>query len=594
MRPRGLTSRRMAAAERTADGESGSMVRTAGTSSLSGEVVSIAPIANESFGPYTIIGKLGHGGMAAVFLALASGQSGFQKLLVLKRLHAHLEDEPMIGRMFHDEIKLASRLSHPHVVQTVEVGASGGRPYLAMEYLDGQPLNAVQRRCAELGRALPAVLAARIVSDALDGLHYAHEATDYDGTPLSIVHRDVSPHNLFVTYDGRVKVLDFGIAKATTQESLTQAGTIKGKLAYMAPEQACGVPVDRRADVWGMGVVMWELLARRRLFRRGTDVEMLSAVLGDGIAFVTEIDPALSRPLAEICDHALQRDPDARWQSALAMKEAIDDWLASTGNASSPAALAGLMKELFTTDIVERRERIRECVEQVRSSRSGNTSLSRLLPRIGDEPSVPSVSVERPVATRAFPNRSRWIAIAVVLALSLFGAGVVGWSALRSSPDAPSDPPMATAADSAPHLASPSTGTVAHSLVASPPSTVTTAVEPPETTVSSEGVGPPLARSPSPRPRAITPPRTHAPPPSPTPPAVATTAPASTGHLTLDAAPYAIVSLAGRRLGITPIDVDLPAGTYTLSLRNPEYGIETSYRVVIRSGEIVRRTVALE
>ena len=213
------------------------------------------------FAGYTLVAKLGQGGMAEVYLALAPGPQGFQKLVVVKRLHMNMEDEPMLVAMFLDEARIAARLAHPNVVQTNDVGEHEGSHFIAMEYLEGQPFDRILKHAVRDGERLPMRLAARIIADALDGLHYAHEACDYDGTPLGVVHRDVSPHNLFVTYDGVVKLLDFGIAKATTQVVETRTGLVKGKFAYMAPEQARSAPADRRADVFAMGVVLWESIA---------------------------------------------------------------------------------------------------------------------------------------------------------------------------------------------------------------------------------------------------------------------------------------------------------------------------------------------
>jgi len=224
----------------------------------------VEPVAITPFDDYLLIGALGRGGMAEVLLALQDGPGGFRKLVVIKRLLPHLADEPGVVEMFLDEARLAARLEHPHVVRTEKVGEADGRHFIAMEYLDGEPVSRILRETTRRGEPLPLPLAARVGADALDGLAYAHGASDYDGTALGVVHRDVSPQNLFVTYQGVTKLLDFGIAKAATQEGQTRTGFVKGRFGYLAPEQARGGDVDARADLFGMGVVLFRRGARRR------------------------------------------------------------------------------------------------------------------------------------------------------------------------------------------------------------------------------------------------------------------------------------------------------------------------------------------
>src|SRR5580692_2855373 len=225
----------------------------------------VEPGRGRSVGKYQLLAVLGRGGMADVFLALSRGPMGFSKLVVLKRLRRALADDKGFRNMFLDEARLAARLNHPNVVHTHEVGEDKGNYFIAMEYLEGQSLNKVIHELSKRGETLPELVCARIISDALAGLHYAHELKDFDGTPLDIIHRDVSPHNVFVTYDGQVKLVDFGIAKAALSQVQTEVGVLKGKVAYMAPEQAMGTDVDGRADIFAMGIVLWELLAQERL-----------------------------------------------------------------------------------------------------------------------------------------------------------------------------------------------------------------------------------------------------------------------------------------------------------------------------------------
>ncbi|RYE83091.1 MAG: serine/threonine protein kinase [Myxococcales bacterium] len=208
-------------------------------------------VSSRTFGKYRLVAELGHGGMANVFLAASTGPASVTKLLVLKQIRPEMAGDPAFVEMFLDEARLAARVNHPNVVQTLEVGEASGHYYLAMEFLDGQPLSRIQGR--EAAEQLTLSQRLRILVDALGGLHHAHELRHYDGSSLGVVHRDATPQNIFVTYDGQVKVVDFGVAKAATSSGQTSAGVIKGKLSYMAPEQARGEPIDRRADVFSVG-----------------------------------------------------------------------------------------------------------------------------------------------------------------------------------------------------------------------------------------------------------------------------------------------------------------------------------------------------
>src|SRR6185437_8026107 len=235
-----------------------------------------------TLGKYRLIAELGHGGMAEVYLAVVRGPAGFNKLVVIKQIRPQLAEDPEFLAMFLDEARLAARLSHPNVVQTNEVGQEGSRYFIAMEYLEGQPLNRVLHRVQKTG-GIPLALHVKILSDVLGGLHHAHELADFDGTPLEVVHRDVTPHNVFITYDGQVKVVDFGIAKALNSSAETRTGVLKGKVAYMAPEQARGERCDRRADVFSVGVMLWEAATGRRLWKGVPDITILQRLLAGDI-----------------------------------------------------------------------------------------------------------------------------------------------------------------------------------------------------------------------------------------------------------------------------------------------------------------------
>lgn len=312
-----------------------------------------------SAGKYRLLGELGRGGMATVYLAAVEGPSRFTKLVVVKQLHAELSAELEFREMFLDEARLAARLSHPNIVQTYEVIEGDGKFLLVMEYLEGQPLSNVRSRLARR-KVLTLPDQVRILCDVLEGLHAAHEATDWDGTPLSVVHRDVSPHNIFVTYEGLVKVVDFGVAKASTSSQRTQTGVIKGKISYMAPEQALGKKVDRRADVFAVGIMLWEAIAERRLWKDIPDPGIMHYLASDQVPKLLEFAPNAPPLLVSICDRALAVDPKDRFATAAEMRAALDQYIATLPKRPEVREFGVMLAEQF----VEERAKIRSVIER--------------------------------------------------------------------------------------------------------------------------------------------------------------------------------------------------------------------------------------
>jgi serine/threonine-protein kinase len=310
--------------------------------------------SSNDIGRYRLIAELATGGMGVVYLAVVSGPSGFSKLFVVKELKASLSDDPDFLGMFLDEARLAARLSHPNIVQTMEVNQDADRNYLVMEYLEGQPLH---RTLSRVQRGLfPVNLHAKVLCEVLAGLHYAHELADYDGRALEVVHRDVSPQNVFLTYDGQVKLVDFGIAKAGGATQQTRAGVLKGKLGYMAPEQARGRPVDRRADVYSVGVMLWEALAGRRMWDKGTtDIAILSAVISGELPNVRQFAPAAPPELVRIAEKAIALDPNQRYGSAASMLADIESYLRTCGEAPSARQAADLVSRAFVNERAQMR-----------------------------------------------------------------------------------------------------------------------------------------------------------------------------------------------------------------------------------------------
>lgn len=284
------------------------------------------PLVGEQFGKYVLVGELGIGGMAEVFLAIQHGLQGFLKVVTLKRVLPHLASPDFIS-MFIDEARLAARLDHPNIVKTFEFGEHEGQYYTVMEYLAGEDLGSVMNRAAISKQPIPLNMAAMVVSQLCNGLHFAHELTDTAGRPLGLVHRDVNPSNIIITYGGEVKLIDFGVAKFNKSNQHTQTGTIKGKLAYMSPEQILARGIDRRSDVFSLGVVLWELVAGCRLFARETDAATLYAIMNDPIPRVRRHRPNVPEELEAIIATALSRTPADRYETAEDMQTAIDQFL---------------------------------------------------------------------------------------------------------------------------------------------------------------------------------------------------------------------------------------------------------------------------
>jgi serine/threonine protein kinase len=309
------------------------------------------PTAPRRIGRYELCLELASGGMATVYLARVHGASGFEKLVALKRIHPHLAKEKQYVDMFLDEAQIASRITHPNVCSVFDFGQAGGEYYIAMEYLVGEPLSRLCRRVGQMKQQrrhplLPLRMAG-IIAHACEGLHAAHELRDANGQLLHVVHRDASPRNLFVTYDGSVQVVDFGVASARHRTHHTATGQVKGTFAYMAPEQLRASTIDRRVDVWALGVALWEMLTFRRLFRRDNTANTVHAILYDEVVPPSSHRPQIPGDLDEIVLKALQREPRDRWQTAREMGRALQQVIRSRHEIIGPAELSDWMAEVF-------------------------------------------------------------------------------------------------------------------------------------------------------------------------------------------------------------------------------------------------------
>ncbi|HEU4537733.1 MAG TPA: serine/threonine-protein kinase, partial [Polyangiaceae bacterium] len=321
-------------------------------------------------GKYHLVMPLGQGGMGLITLGLALGPGEFFQCAVIKSLRPEYAHDEDFVAMFDDEARLAARLQHPNVVRALGVEDAPEGRFLALEFLEGQTLGSL---CERVGHAsVPLGLHLYALAEVLAGLHYAHELADYDGTPLGVVHRDISPHNVFVTYDGQVKVLDFGVAKAAKNRSRTRVGTLKGKLSYMAPEQAVAAfdgkqPVDRRADVFAIGVMLWEALAGRW---RTADGSVGEAVLAGRLTGeepkLREVRPDVDPALAAVCERATALDPAHRFPTAFAFRQALLAAIEGRGGPADAEALGALVSGAFAEERRRLRETVRAEIERAR------------------------------------------------------------------------------------------------------------------------------------------------------------------------------------------------------------------------------------
>jgi serine/threonine protein kinase len=357
----------------------------------------------ERVGPYRLCFEIASGGMATVCLSCVDLPAGIQRFVALKRLHPHLMRDPLFVEMFLDEARIASQIQHANVCSVFDFGVADGTYYLAMEYLAGEPLSTVRRAMLRRPRPLDAnrftALACRMIADAAEGIHAAHELCDASGAPLDVVHRDVSPDNVFLTYDGVIKIVDFGVARATRQKHQTRSGVVKGKFSYIAPEVLRGRKADRRADIWGLGVILWELLTLKRLFNRKTDVETLHAVLDATIPAPSKLQPGLPRGLDEIVLRALSRNPAERYQTARELGRDLTRFLAEERTAVGLAELSECMCKLFP------------------GGRTRNQQLLEVAERVEVEPEPESIPIEIEDCLTSIrkPTKSRASAVIGVL-----------------------------------------------------------------------------------------------------------------------------------------------------------------------------------
>ncbi|MBC8131724.1 MAG: serine/threonine protein kinase, partial [Deltaproteobacteria bacterium] len=298
------------------------------------------------FGRYTLIQRLATGGMAEVFRAKIVSSHGFEKVIVIKRILPHLAADRTFVTMFIDEAKLTAQLTHPKIVQVLDFGEVAGQYFIALEFIDGYDALALLRAAAQKRVRVPLALVLFVVAEILDALDYAHTALDMEGRPMRLVHRDISPSNIFIARHGDVKLGDFGIAHASDRESKTQAGTLKGKYGYMSPEQVTGAGVDGRSDLFAVGIVLAEAFMGRRLFTARNDLDVLLMVRDGRLDRLNRYGHDVPPELDQIVRKALRRDIDARYQTAAEFREALSDYLFAQKLRVGPADLRAFMNDV--------------------------------------------------------------------------------------------------------------------------------------------------------------------------------------------------------------------------------------------------------
>jgi serine/threonine-protein kinase len=363
--------------------------------------------------------------MAKVFLARASGLGGFERHFAVKVMHEDLRDEPSANEELIKEAKLAARLRHPNVVAVLDVGQESGDVFLVMEYVEGDVLSGLGRAAKALGERLPAAIAMRILADSLAGLHAAHELCGDDGTSLQLVHRDFSPQNILVGVDGVARLTDFGIAKVAGSVTLTRKGLVKGKVAYMSPEQVRGMSLDRRSDIWAAGVVAWELVAGRRLYPPGDDIVTAFRIVSQPPPRLRTVEPETAPALDECIARALSPDLDQRFATAEEFRRALI--AALDAPMADPADVARHVQRLVQPALDARAKEI-EAVLQRRTDAAPARAEPPLAESHGDLPVLVDATADFP---RARPAKRRAMMMGAAIAAALLAAATLGRWGMR-------------------------------------------------------------------------------------------------------------------------------------------------------------------
>jgi len=409
--------------------------------------------AGATFGKYEVLRKLATGGMAEIFLARVRGIVGFEKLVVLKRILPNIAEDPAFVKMFLDEARLAATLQHPNIADVYDVGSEGKFYFFTMEFIHGADARTLRLQAHRTGKPIPLAHALAMIHGTASALAYAHDKAGPDG-PLGLVHRDVSSSNILVSFDGAVKLVDFGIARATAQESKTRTGTLKGKIPYMSPEQCQNRPLDRRSDLFSLGVVLYELTVGRRPFRGDSDFEVLDQIINRGARAPSEIVQNYPPQLERIVMKLLARNANDRYQTAEDVVADLEEVMGAQGGWVSPMAMGKYMRSLFPdkVDAWQRAEQhgesLGEHVAQTITSESVKQELRHTpvsmaaqiepVSSIRAAPATPAPSVQLPVALPTYQTvRSPWRWFPAVAAAIAIAAVLIALRVSGSSDDAP-------------------------------------------------------------------------------------------------------------------------------------------------------------
>jgi serine/threonine protein kinase len=357
---------------------------------------------DQKFGKYKLLSRIAEGGMAELYMAKLSGYEGFEKLVAIKKILPDLAEETNLVKAFIDEAKLAAFLQHPNIVQIYDFGSVNDTYYIAMEYLYGKDLKIVTKQYKEKGLLLSLENALYIATQVCAGLDYAHKLKDFQSKPLNIIHRDIGPHNVFITYDGQVKIIDFGIAKAATQVNKTQHGSIKGKITYMSPEQARGEKIDHRSDIYAMGILLYEMVTHERMFDGEINYNLFRKVLESEYRPAWEINSELPEALCRIIDRALAKEPEMRYQSAEEMLTDIEKCMHSLSIIPSYRNLARFMKQLFGEGPADE-------AEQTENSEKSSHTLKMEMPDLQPEKTVLLSDAEFPYRKKLIPKSAFYV-----------------------------------------------------------------------------------------------------------------------------------------------------------------------------------------
>ena len=450
-------------------------------------------------GRYEILRPLARGGMAELFLARATGIQGFEKLVVLKRILLEMAGDAEYVAMFLEEARLAAGLHHSNIVQIYDIGEDEVAPFFAMEYLHGEDVRTLLRAAQLRGERVPVEHALSIVIGVAAGLHHAHEKRDGDGRPLGIVHRDVTPHNVAVTFDGGVKLLDFGVAKTRRRISATRHGTLKGKLGYMSPEQCRGDELDRRSDVFAVAILLWELLAGRRLYGGRSDFGIMKSIVETDAPRPSLVWHDCPPELEAIVMRGLRREREARYQTAEELQLALEAFARERRLPVSNAGLGHYLRQLLGGPaVLKSRAEHTTTLYEVNAGDDDDAAATVVDGMVISSPAEPSHAIARQTRAVVRPRRRATLPIALALLIAA-SAGVVAWrvvarlragravtgqrAPLRTSPAAM--PPLPLPAPS------PAATTATTATTIAPPPTEPPAIEPPTIDV---------ARAPAPRP----------------------------------------------------------------------------------------------